>query len=170
MNLVVAVDKNWAIGYKGDLLAHVRADLKEFSRLTTGHAVVLGSKTLSTFPGGKVLKNRTNIVLSSRTEYNPEGAIMARSMDELKKILENYDTDDVFVIGGASVYKELLPLVDVCYVTKFDKAFEADAYFPNLDDSGEWELVYKGREQISDPEKDTETGLKFFFTKYRRKT
>lgn len=168
MNLVVAVDNNWAIGNKGDLLAHVRADLKEFARLTTGHVVILGSKTLSTFPGGRILKDRTNIVLSSRTEYNPEGAIMARSFEDLKKILENYDSDDVFVIGGASVYKELLPLVDTCFVTKFDKSFEADAFFPNLDESGEWKMVYRGPEQKSNPEKDTEPDLSFYFTKYRR--
>ena len=94
MNLIVAVDKNWGIGYRGELLARVRADLKHFAALTTGRVVVLGSKTLSTFPGKRPLKNRTNIVLSRREDFRPEGAIVVRSeaelLDELKIQIRGY--------------------------------------------------------------------------------
>ena len=109
MNLIVAVDEDWGIGYKGDLLARVRADLQNFRRVTEGKIVVLGSNTLATFPGGRVLKNRTNIVLNWEPDYAPEGATVVHSLDELFDELKKYDTDDVFVIGGASVYRQLLP-------------------------------------------------------------
>ena len=103
MKLVVAVDKEWGIGNQGELLARVRADLKNFRQLTEGHVVILGSKTLATFPGGRPLKNRTNIVLSRRTDDAPDGAVVARSIDELLELLKSYDTDEVYVIGGESI-------------------------------------------------------------------
>ena len=83
--------------------------------------------------------------------------------------MRKYNTDDVFVIGGASVYKQMLPYCNTAYVTKFDKSFEMDVYFPNLDEDENWEMVWKGDMQTSDPEKDTEANLKFYFTEYRRK-
>jgi len=166
MNLIVAVDKEWGIGYKGDLLARVRADLKNFQKITSGKTVVLGSNTLATFPGGKVLKNRTNIVLHPSKEYQPEGAIVVHSLDELFTELKKYPTEDVFVIGGASVYTQLLPYCDKAYVTKFLKSYEKDVTIPNLDSLPEWKCVYEGDVQVSDPETDTEGGLEFFFTEY----
>ncbi|MBR5278235.1 MAG: dihydrofolate reductase, partial [Clostridia bacterium] len=147
MKLIVAVDNEWGIGNKGELLARVRADLKYFQSLTKENVVILGSKTLATFPGGNVLKNRTNIVLSRNTEYNPEGAIMARSLEELLDIIKNYNTDNVFVIGGSQIYSMLLPYCDTAYVTKFQKSFEKDAFFPNLDNSDQWVLAETGEEQ-----------------------
>lgn len=168
MKLVVAVDKNWGIGNKGELLARVRADLKYFQSLTKGNIVVLGSKTLSTFPNGRVLKDRTNFVLSRNPDYAPEGAYMARSIDELICKLKDYNTDDVFVIGGANVYSQLLPYCDTAYVTKFDKSFECDAFFENLDDSTEWELISVGEEQKTNPETDTEPDMSFYFCTYKR--
>jgi dihydrofolate reductase len=168
MKLVVAVDKEWGIGYKGELLARVRADLRYFQSLTKGNVVILGSKTLSTFPGGRVLKDRTNIVLSRNPDYAPEGAIMARSLDELESVLKDFTDDDVFVIGGATIYEQLLHLCDTAYVTKFEKSFEKDAYFPNLDDSDEWKLVAVGEEQKTDPATDTEEDMTFRFCTYKR--
>lgn len=168
MKLVVAVDKNWAIGNKGELLARVRADLKYFQSLTKGNVVILGSKTLSTFPNGKVLKDRINMVLSRNPDYAPEGAIMVRSIEELLSELTKYDTDSVFVIGGATVYNQLLPYCDTAYVTKFDKSFESDAFFENLDSSPEWELVSVGEEQKTNPETDTESDMSFYFCTYKR--
>ncbi len=169
MKLVVAVDKDWGIGYKGDLLARVRADLLNFRDLTSGKIVILGSNTLATFPGGKALKNRTNIVLHPSEEYHPEYTTVVHSIEHLLEEVNKYNTDDVFVIGGASVYKQMLPYCNTAYVTKFDKSFEKDVYFPNLDEDENWEMVWKSETQISDPEKDTEADLKFFFTEYRRK-
>ncbi len=168
MKLVVAVDKNWGIGNKGELLARVRADLRYFQSLTKGFTVILGSKTLSTFPGGRVLKDRTNIVLSRNPDYSPEGAVVVHSLDELFNELKSFNTDEVFVIGGANVYHQLLPYCDTAYVTKFDKSFECDAFFDDLDVSPEWELVSVGEEQKTDPVTDTEPDMSFFFTTYQR--
>jgi dihydrofolate reductase len=169
MNLIVAVDKNWAIGNKGELLAHIRTDMKHFAARTTGKIVVLGSKTLSTFPGGRPLKNRTNIILSRRVDFTPEGAVVVHSESELLNELKKYKYEDIFVIGGASVYNLLLPYCDRAYITEFDKVFDADAFIPNLAASGEWELISRGEPQISDPATDSEGGLVFRFCEYDRK-
>lgn len=169
MKLVVAVDKNWGIGYKGELLARVRADLRYFQSLTKGNVVILGSKTLSTFPGGRVLKDRINIVLSRREDYSPEGAIVVHSIDELLCELKNYENETIFVIGGANVYSQLLPYCDTAYVTKFNKSFDCDAYFENLDVSPDWELVSIGEEQLTNPETDSVSDITFNFCKYERK-
>lgn len=166
MKLVVAVDREWGIGYKGDLLARVSADLKNFRVLTQNKTVILGSNTLATFPGGKALKNRVNIVLHPDKDYAPEGAVVVHSIEEAVKEAEKYD--DVFVIGGASVYRQMLPYCDTAYVTKFERSFEKDVYFENLDASDEWELAEVGEEQLSDPEKDGIKDLAFRFCKYVR--
>ncbi|MBE6682822.1 MAG: dihydrofolate reductase [Ruminococcaceae bacterium] len=169
MKLVVAVDQNWGIGNKGELLARVRSDLKYFQSLTKGNAVILGSKTLATFPGGRPLKDRENIVLSRRSDYQPDGAVVFHSVEELLEGIKHLNNDSVFVIGGASIYEQLLPYCDTAYVTKFEKAFESDAFFPNLDESPEWELSYIGEEQKTNPETDTEADMTFRFCTYKRK-
>ena len=169
MKLIVAVDREWGIGYRGELLARVRADLLHFQRLTTGKIVVLGSNTLSTFPGGRVLKNRTNLVLNPDVKYQPEGAVVVHNLDELFETLRAYPSDDVFVIGGASVYRQLLPYCDTAYVTRFDRSFEKDACFPDLYADGSWVLTEVGDTQYSDPATDTVPDLPFRFTVYRRK-
>ena len=168
MKLIVAVDRDWGIGYKGDLLARIRADLMYFKELTENKIVILGSNTLATFPGGKALKNRTNIVLHPSSEYQPENTTVVHSIDELLEEVKKYDTDDVFVIGGASVYRQMLPYCNTAYVTKFDKSYDKDVYFPDLDSDSEWELVSVGEKQTSNPEKDSEAGLDFYFTQYKR--
>jgi dihydrofolate reductase len=168
MKLVVAVDKNWAIGNKGELLARVRADLKNFSKVTTGHTVVLGSKTLATFPGGRVLKNRTNIVMTRNESFRPEGAVIANSVEDLLEKIKDLDSDEVYVIGGASVYEQLLPYCDTAIVTKFNNSYEYDAAIPNLDESDEWECISQGEWQKSDPATDSEADLEFCFTTYKR--
>ena len=168
MKLVVAVDKNWGIGNKGGLLAHVRADLRYFQSLTKGNVVILGSKTLATFPNGMPLKNRENIILSRRIDFSPEGATVVHSLAELLETLKNYDTETVFVIGGSTVYDLLLEYCDTAYVTKFDKEFESDAFFCNLDESPEWELESVGEKQISNPETDTVSDMEFAFCVYKR--
>ena len=168
MKLGVAVDNNWGIGNKGELLARVRADLKYFQSLTKGFNVILGSKTLATFPGGRVLKDRTNFVLSRNPDYAPEGAVVVRSIEDLLERIKDIPADEVFVIGGANVYNQLLPFCDTAYVTKFQKTFECDAFFENLDDSDEWELVSVGDEQKTNPETDTEEDMSFSFNVYKR--
>lgn len=153
MNLIVAVDENWGIGYQGDLLARVSTDLKNFKKVTGGKTVVYGSTTLATFPGGRVLPNRTNIVLSRDPNYAPEGAVVVHSLGELFAELKKYDTEDIFVIGGASVYNQLLPYCDKAYVTKFLKVFESDVRIPNLDEAEDWQLT-EAEEPMEVPDAD----------------
>lgn len=148
MNAIVAVDKNWAIGYKGKLLVSIPNDMKMFREETTGKVVVLGRKTLATFPNGLPLKNRTNIVLTTDTNFTAGDAIIVHSVEELLEELKKYNTEDVYIIGGDSVYKQMLPYVDVCHVTKIEHAYDADTYFPNLEKDPEWEMVRESDEQI----------------------
>lgn len=148
MNAIVAVDKNWAIGYKGKLLVSIPNDMKMFREETTGKVVVLGRKTLATFPNGLPLKNRTNIVLTKDMDFKAGDAIIVHSVDELLEELKNYNTEDVYIIGGDSVYKQMLPYVDICHVTKIEHAYDADTYFPNLEKDPEWEMVKESEEQI----------------------
>ena len=162
MNIIVAVDENWAIGYRGDLLVRSPADHKMFRNETIGKVVVLGRKTMDTFPGGLPLAGRTNIVLTRNPEYQVKDAIVVHSVEELLAELKNYDTKDVYVIGGDSVYSQLLPYCDTAHVTKIDRSYEADTYFPNLDASGEWEITAESDEQ-------SYFDTTYHFLKYERK-
>ena len=137
MNVIVAVDANWAIGLDGDQLCYIPADLKRFQKLTTGHPVLLGRKTLATFPGGRPLKNRRNLILSTNPDFAPEGGEVFHTLEEALAACP----EDTFVIGGESVYKAALDRCDLAYVTKIDKAFTADRYFPDLDADPAWEVV-----------------------------
>ena len=162
MNIIVAVDENWAIGYRGDLLVRIPADHKMFRNESIGKVVVLGRKTMDTFPGGLPLAGRTNIVLTRNPEYQVKDAIVVHSVEELLAELKNYDTKDVYVIGGDSVYSQLLPYCDTAHVTKIDRSYEADTYFPNLDASGEWEITAESDEQ-------SYFDTTYHFLKYERK-
>lgn len=140
MKLIVAVDKEWNIGNKGDLLFRLPLDMKFFRTQTTDKVVVMGRKTLESFPNGKPLKNRVNIVLSRDKSYCVEGATVVGDVDELKETLKNYDTDNVYVIGGEAIYRLLLPLCDTAVITHVDEvAREADKKFPALSEK-EWKL------------------------------
>ena len=158
MNLIVAVDQNWAIGKDGDQLVYLKEDLKRFRTLTSGHTVILGRKTLATFPGGRPLKNRRNLILSRNPQFQAEGAEVFSSVEELVQRADG----DAFVIGGASVYEQLLPYCDTAYITKIHAAFPADTYFPDLDKSEEWEVV----EESESLEQD---GIAYHYVTYRRK-
>ncbi len=162
MNLIVAVDRNWAIGCKNNLLVRIPADHKNFRRETTGKVVVLGRKTLETFPQGMPLPNRTNIILSTNPSYQVKGADVVHSKEELLEKLKEYPSEDVYVIGGESVYRMMLPYCDVAHVTKIDHAYEADAYFLNLDEADEWEIT-------ADSDEQTYFDLAYEFVKYERK-
>lgn len=162
MNLIVAVDENWAIGCRGDLLVRIPADHKMFRQETTGKVVVLGRKTMDTFPGGQSLKNRTNIVLSRNPQYTQKDAIVVHSVEELLEKLKEYDTQDVYIIGGSSVYEQLLPYCDTAHVTKIDHAYEADSWFPNLDKDPDWEITADSDEQYY-------FDLTYHFLRYERR-
>ena len=157
MKLIVAVDRNWAIGYQNDLLVRISADLKRFKALTLGHPVLLGRKTLETFPGGRPLPGRPNFILSADPAYAVEGAVVLRSVEEAVERCPG----DTFVIGGESVYRALLPCCDTAYVTKIDAVYPADAWFPDLDASDDW-AVSAAEEPLTDK------GVSFQYTTYQR--
>lgn len=161
MNLIVAVDSNWGIGYQNKLLVRIPADQRFFREETTGKAVIMGRKTLESFPGGQPLKNRLNVVITSDLNYKVNDAVIVHSVDEACKAVAGYATEDVYVIGGASIYRQMLSLCDVAHVTKIDYVYTADTYFPNLDQSGEWKLT-------QDSEEQTYFDLEYTFCKYER--
>lgn len=161
MNLIAAVDKNWAIGYQNKLLTSIPEDMKFFRQTTTGKVVVMGRKTLESFPGKNPLKNRTNIVLTKNPSYQAEGAIVVHSEDELREELKKYDSEDIFVIGGESIYRQLLDECDKAYITKIEYAYTADAYFPNLDEKEEWKIT-------AESEEHTCFDLEYFFLIYEK--
>ena len=159
MKLIVAVSENWGIGKDNSLLFSIPTDMKFFRETTKGHTVVMGRKTLESFPGGKPLKNRINIVLS-RNLPEGEGYTVVRSVDELLEALKNVD-DEAFIIGGESVYKLLLPYADTALVTKVSALVPADSFMPNLDEDECWKL-----ESVSEP--ISENGVEFSFCTYKR--
>lgn len=161
MNLIVAVDENWAIGNKNELLISIPADHKFFRQETTGKVIVLGRKTLETFPQGLPLKNRTNIIMSTNKNYQVKDAVVVHDLDELLSELSKYRDEDVYVVGGESVYRLLLPYCDTAHVTKIDHAYAADAYFPNLDEMPEWRIT-------ADSEEQTYFDITYHFLKYER--
>ena len=162
MNCIVAVDKNWAIGKNNDLLVKIPMDQKFFRETTTGKVVVMGRKTLESFPNGLPLKNRTNIVLTHNPNYTVKDAIVVHSQEELEEELKKYKSEDIYVIGGEKIYAQLLDQCDVAHVTKIDYAYDADAYFPNLDEKPEWVIT-------GDSEEQTYFDLEFYFYRYEKK-
>ena len=161
MNLIAAVDNNWAIGKNNQLLVRIPMDQKFFRETTTGKVVVMGRKTLESFPNGLPLKNRTNIILSTNPNYQVKDAIIVHSKEELLEELKKYNSEDVYIIGGESVYRMMLPYCDVAHVTKIDHEYEADAYFPNLDEIKEWKVT-------ADSEEQTYFDIAYQFVKYER--
>lgn len=157
MNLIVAVDENWGIGYQNNLLARISTDLKRFKALTLGHPVLLGRKTLETFPGGRPLPGRENFILSANPDYRVEGATVLPSLDAARKQCPS----DTFVIGGESVYRALLDACDTAYVTKIHAAFPADCHIPDLDKELGW---YVAEEEAP----LTEGDLTFHYVTYKR--
>lgn len=148
MNLIACVDEEWGIGYKNELLVRIPSDQKFFRNTTTGKVVVMGRKTLDSFPGGRPLKDRTNIVLTGSKDVSVrDSEIYVHSIDECLELLKQYPSEDVYIIGGSSIYEQFLPYCDTAYITKVDRVFSKDAYFPNLDKNDEWELSVEGEEQ-----------------------
>lgn len=162
MQLIAAVDQNWAIGKNNQLLVRIPADQKFFREVTTGKVVVMGRKTLESFPNGMPLKNRTNIVLTHTPDYQVKDAIVVHSMDELHEELKKYNSDDIFIIGGEKIYEQMLDECDVAHITKIEFAYDADAYFPNLDEREDWELT-------GDSEEQTYFDLEYYFYRYERR-
>ena len=169
MNLIVNVDLDWGIGREGRLLVHLREDMRRFKYLTTGQVIILGRKTLGTFPRGRPLPDRTNIVLTRDKAMQLEGATLCHSLAELAAMLSAYPADAVFVAGGDSLYRQLLPFCSLAYVTRVHRHLHADAFFPNLDCLESWQLeeagpLLSGASRLGDPD----DLLPFQFCLYRQ--
>lgn len=144
LRAILHADKKWGIGKKNDLMFSLPKDMKFFRETTLGHTVLLGENTLLSFPGGKPLKNRKHIVLSPTMKR--EDCEVVRTLGEarlaVKKALSS--GEDVYVIGGASVYKQMLPYCEEVYVTKVDADGGAEVFFPNLDEEENFSCVKEG--------------------------
>lgn len=138
LSIIVAIAENRAIGRNGDLIWHNSRDLKQFKKITTGHTVIMGYKTYLSLPNHKALPNRRNIILSSRLDEAPEGFELADSINAALDMVK--DEEEVFIMGGGMVYEQFLPKADRLYLTRIDKAFEADTFFPYINFE-EWNLV-----------------------------
>ena len=146
MNLIAAVDKRWAIGKDGRLLVTIPADQQMFLRETTGKVVVMGRKTLESLPGGQPLGNRVNLVLTRDRSYKKGGAASCHCMEEALEMLREYDPEDVYIIGGQSIYEQFLPYCGVAHITFIDYEYHADTYMVNLDKEG-WRVTDVSDEQ-----------------------
>lgn len=162
MNMIFSVDRNWAIGYKNNLLVRIPDDMKQFREKTTGRVVIMGRKTLESFPNGKPLKDRVNIVITNRADYKADGAVIVHSIEEALEEAKKYNTEDVFVIGGGSVYKDMIQYCDTAYVTYIDHAYAADTFIPNLDKMEEWYIAEESDE-------NTYFDLEYYYRTYKRK-
>ena len=143
MNIIAAVDKHWAIGNRGRLLVTIPDDQKLFREETKGKVIVMGRKTLESFPGGKPLPDRLNIVLTQQVEFDaPEGVVQVHSLPELARTLRELGRDDVYLVGGASVYARLKDVCKGGYVTHIRHAYDgAEVFFPDLSKDDRWELA-----------------------------
>ena len=170
MDLIVAVDLNWGIGYQNGLLASISDDMKRIKELTLGQVVILGRNTLQSFPGGRPLAGRTNIILTQQVDFHAGDALICHSIEELAVCIAPLRDQSIYLLGGGSLYKQLLPFCDLAYVTRFHQSFQADTFFPNLDQMPGWQLltcspVSYGQSRIG----TSQDPLAFQFCLYRQK-
>ena len=162
MNLIAAVDRNWAIGRDGRLLVSIPSDKETFRRETVGKAVIMGRKTLESLPGGQPLAKRTNVVLSRDPDFRMKGAVVCGSVEEALEAVSGFAPEDVFVIGGQETYEAFLPYCDTAYITYIDYKYQADAYLHDLDRDPDWEVT-------ADSEEQTYFDIPYRFLPYQRK-
>ena len=163
MEMIAAVDKNWAIGNKNQLLVSIPQDRKLFREETMGHVLIMGRKTLESLPGGQALDGRITIVLSRRRDYQVRGVQIVHSEEELLEALKEHAETGrkIFVAGGGEIYRMLLPYADVVHITRIWNTYEADTYFPNLEEDPDWVLTAESDEQ-------TYFDLEYGFYRYER--
>jgi dihydrofolate reductase len=160
--MIAAVDKNWGIGKDNNLLDHIPEDMKFFRETTKGKAVIMGKNTFLSFPNQKPLPNRLNIVLTRDKSFSREGIEVCDNFEDAVKLAKKtYADDDIFIIGGESVYTLAEPFCRVAYITKIDKEYQADRFFVNLDKKKEWKI--KSEEKLK-----TEKGIYITFVTYER--
>ena len=159
MNAIVCADREFAIGKDGGMLFHLPEDLKYFSRMTRGKTLVMGRATLASFPGGRPLKDRRNIVFSRNPDYVLEGAAVVHSYRELDHAIAGLPQDEVMLLGGESLYRSLIDCCEKAYVTRVQAAAPADRWFPNLDQKSNWRLD-RCSEELE------QNGLRFQYCEY----
>lgn len=159
MIAIVNVTDNWGIGFENRLLVSIRADLRRFRELTLGKTVIYGRKTLETFPNQRPLKGRKNLILSSNLDFSVEGAEIFHDTKTLLAAVAKLPSEEVFVIGGERVYRELLPYCSAAYVTKTGGQYSADRFFPNLDTMPQWKIAECSEEM-------EENGISFQYKYY----
>ena len=162
MNLIVAADSRWGIGKNGGLLADLPTDMKYFREHTRDKVVVMGRRTLESLPGKKGLPKRVNFVLTSNPDFEAERCTVVHSEDELWEAVSEYEPDDVFLIGGATLYNRFYKYCDKLYVTKIDADLGADTFIVDFDGDSDFEI-------ISESEPVTENGLTYRFVIYKKK-
>lgn len=162
MKAIVVVDQNWGIGKDGNLLVHLSGDLKYFKEMTLGKTIIVGRKTLETFPGGKPLAGRENIVLTENPEFERDQCCICNDLDQLFDRISPLDGNDIFVVGGSCIYEMFMPYCDQVYVTRILETYDADKFFMNLDESGDFVKTWQS-------DLVEEKGVKYRFEKYSRK-
>ena len=162
---ILNCDKEYGIGKKNGLLFELKEDMRYFRKTTLNHVVAMGENTLLSFPNQKPLKNRTNIVLSSDFTHNYEDVINVHDFQQFLNVVDNYSKkEDVYIIGGASMYRQMLPYVDYVYLTKVDAVGHAEVFFVNIDEDENFEVVSE-----SDPVQDGDYTIKFVVYKNKNK-
>lgn len=146
MNLIAAVDRNWAIGNGGRLLASIPDDRRLFREDTAGKVVIMGRKTLESLPGEQPLRGRTNLVLSRDPRRFVRGAVFCRSVEETLRRVREVPPEDVYVIGGGDIYRQFLPYCDTAHITYIDYRYRADTYMRNLDRDPAWRMDLESEE------------------------
>lgn len=166
MEMIFAVDRQWNIGYDGDMLFKISNDLKRFKEITMGHILVMGRKTFESLPGSRPLPGREHIVVTRNNEYTAEGVHVVHSFSEMDALLDQRTADGrkVFLIGGGDLTAQLLDRISAAYITKVDRVFlPADAYIPNLDIDDNFVVTYKSKTMTDD------NGLEYHYVNYERK-
>ena len=163
MNLIAAVDLNWGIGYKCELLEKIPEDMKQFKEKTLGKVIVMGRTTFESLPNSKPLEQRINIVLTKNKNYICEDVVLCHSLEELFKELIKYNDDDIFIIGGETIYSQLLPYCNKAYITKIYKECIHDKVLVNLDNLHPWKKVSTSEKQ------EFREGIYYNFNDYIKK-
>ena len=164
MNLIACADANWGIGFENRLLVHIPEDMRFFRDMTLGSVVVMGRKTLESLPGGRPLEGRRNLVLTRNPSYQAVGVQTAPGIQALMQELSFCESKNIYVIGGASIYRQMLDFCDTAYITKVARAYQADAFLPNLDVQGGWRLAASSGAQFS-----PDAGVEYRFLRYERR-
>ncbi len=161
MNIIITVDENWAIGSRDKEIVKIPAHQRKLQSLSMGKTIVMGKNALQAMPQGQPLYGRENIILSAEPGFKVKGARIADSVPSLLKILEGRSTQDIYICGGDSTYRQLFDYCNTAYVTMVEKAYETDCYFVNLDNESDWNLAEESEEQ-------TYFDITYYFRRYER--